>query len=71
MEKFFTTQFGSIYHSDSFRFTVKQTDKKVPTYNLSHPAALWDGVDNETPLPADGGRQRPGKTMEQTNAGSF
>lgn len=43
------------------RFPVKRQDKKVPSYSLSHPGALWNGVDGEEPLPEDGGRSRPGK----------
>lgn len=31
--------------------------KIVPTYNISHPAALWNGNESET-LPADGGKKR-------------
>lgn len=47
------------------RFPVKPSDRKIPTYNLSHPAALWTGVDNEDPLPADGGKKRPDKKKEK------
>lgn len=43
------------------RFPIKWQDKKVPRYSLSHPGALWNGVDSEEPLPGDGGRNRPGK----------
>lgn len=32
---------------------------KVPTYTLSHPSALWNGVDSEEKLPVDGGKSRP------------
>ncbi len=42
-----------------FRFPVNPIPRKTPTYSLSHPAALWSGVDNEEPLPRDGGRARP------------
>ncbi len=31
----------------------------IPTYSLSHPSALWNGVDAEDKLPADGGKTRP------------
>nr|VFK22426.1 MAG: site-specific DNA-methyltransferase (cytosine-N4-specific) [Candidatus Kentron sp. LFY] len=41
------------------RFPVKTLDKKTPTYSLSHPGALWNGVDDEEPLSVDGGRKRP------------
>jgi DNA modification methylase len=41
------------------RFPIKPTEKKSPTYSLSHPGALWNGTDDEEPLPADGGKQRP------------
>jgi site-specific DNA-methyltransferase (cytosine-N4-specific) len=48
------------------RFPVKTLDRKTPTYNISHPGALWNGVDDEEPLPADGGKKRPNKkTKEQ------
>ncbi len=36
-----------------------QKNKKTSTYNLSHPAALWNGVGDEELLPADGGKKRP------------
>lgn len=54
------------------RFPVKQIDRKIPTYSLSHPAALWNGVDNEEPLPLDRGTKRPKKKTikEQSNASS-
>lgn len=54
------------------RFPVKQIDRKIPTYSLSHPAALWNGVDNEEPLPLDRGKKRPKKETikEQSNASS-
>ena len=41
------------------RFPVKNIDRKAPTYSISHPGALWNGVANEEPLPKDGGKQRP------------
>ncbi len=47
------------------RFPVKQIERKIPTYSLSHPGALWNGVDNEEPLPTDGGKQRPKKKIKQ------
>jgi site-specific DNA-methyltransferase (cytosine-N4-specific) len=31
--------------------------KAVPSYSISHPAALWNGNEGEA-LPADGGRKR-------------
>ena len=40
-------------------------ERKVPTYSLSHPAALWNGADNEEPLPFDGGQKRPEKPKEK------
>ena len=43
------------------RFPVKSLERKIPTYNLSHPGALWNGVDDEEPLPVDGGKARPAK----------
>lgn len=54
------------------RFPVKQLDRKTPTYSLSHPGALWNSVDDEEPLPADGGRKRPNKekAKERINASS-
>lgn len=54
------------------RFPVKPIVRKIPTYNLSHPGALWNGVDDEEPLPVDGGKKRPIKpiTKEETNASS-
>ncbi len=47
------------------RFPVKQLERKVPTYNLSHPAALWNGGDKEDLLPFDGGQKRPKKPKEK------
>lgn len=38
---------------------ISEQKKKVQTYSLSHPAALWNGIDNDDPLPRDGGRKRP------------
>ena len=53
------------------RFPVKVLDRKTPTYSLSHPGALWNRIDDEEPLPIDGGKKRPKKqTKEQTNASS-
>ena len=40
------------------RFPVKPIDRKTSTYSISHPSVLWNGVDNESPLPLDGGKQR-------------
>ncbi len=54
------------------RFPIRQLDRKLPTYKLSHPGALWNGVDDEEPLPSDGGRKRPNKKKQgsKTNASS-
>ena len=53
------------------RFPVKTLDRKTPTYSLSHPGALWNGVDDEEPLPIDGGKKRPKKkNKEQADASS-
>lgn len=44
------------------RFVVDPDEKprrNTPTYGISHPAALWNGVEGENPLPTDGGRNRP------------
>ena len=50
-----------------YRFKPETTikTKKTPSYNLSHPAALWHGPENENPLPQDGGKQRPNKTKSK------
>lgn len=50
-----------------YRFKPETTSKtkKTPSYNLSHPAALWRGPENENPLPQDGGKQRPNKTKSK------
>ena len=50
-----------------YRFNPETTNKtkKTPSYNLSHPAALWRGPANENPLPQDGGKQRPNKTKSK------
>lgn len=47
--------------------------RKNGGYSLSHPAALWNGVDNEEPLSVDGGRYRESpikvsKTVKGKNA---
>lgn len=55
------------------RFPVKTLDRKTPTYSLSHPGALWNGIDDEEPLPLDGGRKRHNinkKVEKKTNASS-
>ena len=38
-----------------------RTRRNASTYTISHPAALWNGVRSEEPLPADGGKKRPPK----------
>lgn len=46
------------------RFVEEPEDRsrrEVSTYAISHPAALWNGTDDEAPLPEDGGRSRPKK----------
>lgn len=52
------------------RFPVKIQDRKIPTYRLSHPGALWNGIGSEEPLSLDGGRERPNnkKVEEKVNA---
>lgn len=47
------------------RFPVRQLERKVPTYSLSHPAALWNGTNNEDPLPSGGGKKRQQKPIEK------
>ena len=43
-----------------FRFEARpKTKKKVPSYNLCHPAAMWNGTDSEEALSDDGGKKRP------------
>ena len=44
------------------RFPVAKTNRKFPTYGLSHPAALWDDSEEEE-LPSDGGKNRPAKKI--------
>lgn len=34
---------------------------KVPSYTISHPSVLWNGIENDEPLFKDGGRKRPTK----------
>lgn len=43
-----------------FRFTSgnRSIKKTLPTYTMSHPAALWNGADTGNRLPAEGGRSR-------------
>ena len=53
---------GALYR---FKPETKSKTKKTPSYNLSHPAALWHGPANENPLPQDGGKQRPNKTKSK------
>ena len=50
-----------------YRFNPETTSrtKKTPSYNLSHPAALWHRPENENPLPQDGGKKRPTKTKSK------
>ena len=50
-----------------YRFNPETTSKtkKTPSYNLSHPAALWHGSTSESPLPEDGGKKRPKKTKSK------
>jgi site-specific DNA-methyltransferase (cytosine-N4-specific) len=38
-----------------------KSTRDFPSYSISHPATLWNGTDNEAPLPEDGGRSRPKK----------
>jgi site-specific DNA-methyltransferase (cytosine-N4-specific) len=38
-----------------------KTRGNTVAYSISHPAALWNGVAGEEPLPTDGGRKRPPK----------
>lgn len=38
--------------------------KKAPSYSLSHPAALWNGTEDELPLPQDGGKKRSLKSSK-------
>ena len=43
-----------------FRFATKhRAKKKVPSYGLCHPAAMWNGADGEETLSDDGGKKRP------------
>lgn len=44
--------------------------KKVASYLVSHPAALWNGLDNEEPLASDGGKKRPRQASLQFDAGA-
>lgn len=46
-----------------FRFSASQSKekRKIVSYNLYHPASLWNGTDDRTLLPEDGGKQRPPK----------
>jgi DNA modification methylase len=46
-----------------FRFPPSQSKekRKIVSYNLYHPAALWNGTNDRTLLPEDGGKQRPPK----------
>lgn len=55
----------SYVEGGKIRFPVNQIDKKIPTYSISHPAALWNAEDDEDPLPVDGGKKRPQKKEEQ------
>lgn len=46
-----------------FRFPLqpKKPQKKIPSYSLSHPAALWNGAPPSDLLSKDGGKKRPRK----------
>lgn len=37
----------------------RRDPKRAVTYSINHPAALWNGIDDEEPLPLDGGKKRP------------
>ena len=41
--------------------------KRVTSYSLSHPSALWNGIDNEEPLFEDGGRKRPSNIKSEVD----
>lgn len=45
--------------------TTDRTRRDVTPYSISHPAALWNGIHNEPPLPDDGGRTRPKKRAKK------
>lgn len=45
---------------------ASKPQRNVTPYSIAHPAALWDGIAGEEPLPADGGRKRPVKPNTQT-----
>ena len=53
-----------------FRFTSQQSKrtKKVSSYKLAHPAALWDEIDDEEPLHQDGGQKRPARKTAQSHS---
>ncbi len=44
-----------------FRFSASKSKekRKIVSYNLYHPASLWNGTHDKTLLPKDGGQQRP------------
>lgn len=41
-----------------FRKDVSNRKTKVPAYRILNPSSLWEEVENEEPLPKDGGRKR-------------
>jgi len=55
-----------------FRFVSKMPDKKknTSTYNLPHPAALWNDNELEEALPQDGGQKRPSKKHDKNQRSS-
>lgn len=44
----------------------KRDLKRVVAYSINHPAAMWNGVDSEEPLPMDGGTKRPAAKQKTT-----
>lgn len=41
-----------------FRKELSNEKTKVPAYSIYNPSSLWDEVENDKPLPKDGGRKR-------------